>query len=111
MTAVEIIGLDGPRIPSPDASIDTAVHEVSRVLRPRGALHFIEHGQSPDASGRSWQSRLDRLQQRMAGGCHLTCDIPAIVEASGVEMLELDTFYVKGVPKPYACSYLGVAQA
>lgn len=47
----------------------------------------------------------------MAGGCHLTRDIPAIVEASGMEMLELDTFYVKGAPKPYAFSYLGVAQA
>lgn len=121
---VEIVGLDGQRLPLADASADTAlctwslctipdpvaaVREIARVLRPGGSLHFVEHGRAPDENVRRWQDRLNGLQQRLAGGCHLNRDIPSILRAGGMTITELDRFYGKGEPKPYGALYEGVA--
>jgi ubiquinone/menaquinone biosynthesis C-methylase UbiE len=121
---VELVGLDGQRLPLDDQSVDAvlctwslctipdpvaAIAEVRRVMRPGGRLHFVEHGRAPDAGARRWQQRLNGLQRRVAGGCNLNRDIPAIVEAGGLEITGLDTYYGKGVPKPYAAMYEGVA--
>ncbi len=84
---VERSGLDGQRLPFEDDSfdsalstwtlctipdVDQALSEVRRVLRPGGKLHFLEHGLAPDEKVRRWQHRLDPLEQRLFGGCHLT---------------------------------------
>jgi len=123
---VEIVGLDGQRIPLPDASVDNvlctwslctipdavaAVQEMRRVLRPGGALHFVEHGASPDDAVRRWQDRLDGLQQRLAGGCHLNRDIASIIRAGGFAMSRLDNYYGKGEPRAFGYMYEGVAVA
>jgi SAM-dependent methyltransferase len=122
--AVEVAGLDGQRLPLADDSADSllstwslctipdpvaAVAEMRRVLRPGGILHFAEHGLAPDESVRKWQQRLNGVQQRVAGGCHLSRDIPAIIEGAGMTITRLDTYYGKGQPKPYAAMYEGVA--
>jgi len=80
-----------------------------RVLRPGGSLHFVEHGRSPDEGVRRWQDRLNGIQQRVAGGCHLNRDIPTIVQAGGMSITSLDTYYGKGEPKPYGYLYEGRA--
>ena len=123
---VEVIGLDGQRLPLPDASVDAAlctwtlcsipdavaaVREVRRVLRPGGELHFVEHGLAPDAKVRAWQRRLNPIQRRVGGGCHLDRDIGAIVEAGGLTISRLDRYYGKGEPKPFGAMYEGVAVA
>jgi ubiquinone/menaquinone biosynthesis C-methylase UbiE len=122
--AVEVAGLDGQRLPMADDSADSllctwslctipdpvaAVAEMRRVLRPGGILHFAEHGLAPDESVRKWQQRLNGVQQRVAGGCHLSRDIRAIIESAGMTITHLDTYYGKGQPKPYAAMYEGVA--
>jgi ubiquinone/menaquinone biosynthesis C-methylase UbiE len=122
--AVEIVGLDGQRLPLADATADfllctwslctipdpvAAVAEMRRVLRPGGTLHFAEHGLAPDESVRKWQHRLDGMQQCVAGGCHLNRDIPAIIETAGMTVTHLDTYYEQGQPKPYGAMYEGVA--
>jgi SAM-dependent methyltransferase len=122
--AVEVAGLDGQRLPLADDVADSllctwslctipdpvaAVAEMRRVLRPGGTLHFAEHGLAPDASVRRWQRRLDGVQQRVAGGCHLSRDIPAIIESGGMAITRLDTYYGKGEPRPYGAMYEGVA--
>lgn len=84
---------------------------MARVLRPGGVLRFVEHGKAPDASVRRWQDRLNGVQQRVAGGCHLNRDIPAILEAGGLSLREMDTFYGKAGPKPYLFLYEGAAAA
>jgi SAM-dependent methyltransferase len=122
--AVEVVGLDGQRLPLADDTADfllctwslctipdpvAAVAEMRRVLRPGGVLHFAEHGLAPDESVRKWQRRLNGMQQRVGGGCHLNRDIPAIIESAAMTITRLDTYYAKGQPKPYAAMYEGVA--
>ena len=98
---VRRVALEGNRIDLADGSADAALStftlctvpdltatlgEVRRVVGPGGALHFLEHGVAPDAGVVRWQHRLDPLQQRLAGGCHLTRDIPGALEAAGFDV-------------------------
>lgn len=123
---VEVAGLDGQRLALPDGSADAAlctwslctipdpiaaVREVRRVLRPGGELHFVEHGLAPDERVRRWQSRLNGIQQRLAGGCHLDRDIRAIVERGGMLVTHLETYYEPGAPKTLGAMYEGTAVA
>src|SRR5947207_2197277 len=66
---VERVGLDGQRLAAEDGQydavlstftlctipdVDRALAEVARVLRPGGALHFLEHGLAPDGGVERW---------------------------------------------------------
>lgn len=121
---VEFLGLDGESIPLADASVDAAlatwtlcsipdpvaaVREIRRVLRPGGTFHFVEHGQAPDDSVRRWQDRFNPIQRRMACGCNLNRDIPAIVTDGGMEPGDVTTYYAKGDPKIMGWMYQGIA--
>lgn len=123
--AVDLVGLSAEQIPRVDASFDTvlvtyslctipeplaALKEMRRVLAPGGMLLFCEHGRAPDASVQRWQQRLQPLWGRIAGGCHLDRDVPALLAAAGFDCPELHTGYLPG-PKPWTYHYWGVAQA
>jgi ubiquinone/menaquinone biosynthesis C-methylase UbiE len=120
---VEFIGLPGDEIPLEDRSIDTvvvtytlctipdtaaALRQISRVLRPGGELIFCEHGAAPDASVRRWQDRLNPVWKRLGGGCNLNRPIPALIEAGGFRIKELDTLYLPGW-RPASFNYWGAA--
>jgi ubiquinone/menaquinone biosynthesis C-methylase UbiE len=122
--AVVRVGLDGQALNLPDASydcalstftmctipdLDAALAEIVRVLRPGGSLHFLEHGLSPDAGVARWQRRLQPLQRRVAGGCHLDRPIRAYVERSGLVPETIDSWYGMG-PRPFGYLYLGRAR-
>lgn len=121
---VDFVGLDGERIDLPDRSVDealatwtlcsvpdasAAVREIARVLRPGGRLHFVEHGVSPDAKVQRWQHRLNPVQNRVACGCNIQRDIPALIEAGGMVVKEVERFYAKGDPKILGWTFQGRA--
>jgi ubiquinone/menaquinone biosynthesis C-methylase UbiE len=121
---IERSGLDGQALPFEDDSFDCAVStwtmctipdvgaalaEVRRVLRPGGTLHFVEHGLAPDEAVARWQRRLEPMQKRLFGGCHLTREIADLVEQAGFTIKELDVFYEEGAPKVMGADSLGVA--
>jgi ubiquinone/menaquinone biosynthesis C-methylase UbiE len=123
---VEQSGLDGQSLALADNSFDTALStwtlctipdpvlaltEVRRVLRPGGTLHFIEHGLAPDKNVQRWQHRLEPLNKRVAGGCHLTRPILDLLETAGFSVEQVDVFYEAGAPKALAADSLGVAVA
>jgi ubiquinone/menaquinone biosynthesis C-methylase UbiE len=81
--------------------VDRALGEMRRVLRPGGALHFVEHGLSPDANVARWQNRLNPVQKLVFGGCHLNRPIDRLLERAGLVVSSPETFYAKG-PKPFA---------
>ncbi len=123
--AVQLIPLSAERIPFDDGQFDTvlvtytlctipdpvaALKEMRRVLKPSGRLIFCEHGLARDASVRAWQHRLTPAWSRMAGGCHLDRDIPALLQQAGFRFLDLQTGYLPG-PRPFAYNFWGVAEA
>ncbi len=122
---VERAGLDGARLDLPDKRYDAVVStftmctipdlvgalgEIRRVLRPGGAVHFVEHGLSAEPRIAKWQNRLQPAYGPVAGGCHLNRPIADLVRRSGLDIAELDTFYLKG-PKVFGCMFLGHAVA
>ena len=74
-----------------------------------GTLHFLEHGLAPDERVRRWQRRLDPLEKRLFGGCHLTRPIVDLLTAAGFTITDLDVFYEKGAPKFVGADSLGIA--
>ena len=120
---VEYVGLDGQSLQLDDESVDHAlttwtlctipdVHralvEITRVLRPGGALHFLEHGRSPEPKVAQWQDRLTPLQRRIAGGCHLNRPIDRVVASSGLVIKKIDNYYMKG-PRALGYMFEGIA--
>jgi ubiquinone/menaquinone biosynthesis C-methylase UbiE len=121
---VERSGLDGQTLPFGDDTFDAALstwtmctipdlpaalRELRRVTKPGGTLHFVEHGLAPDEPVRRWQHRLEPLQKRLFGGCHLTRPIVELVTAAGFTITELDVFYEESSPKVIGANSLGVA--
>jgi ubiquinone/menaquinone biosynthesis C-methylase UbiE len=121
---IERSGLDGQALPFPDATFDAALstwtlctipdvaqalREVRRVLKPGARLHFVEHGRAQDPNIQRWQTRLEPLQKRIAGGCHLTRPIVELITSAGLTVVELDEFYEQHTPKIVGAYSLGVA--
>ena len=121
---IEVLGLPGERIPLADDSVDTvlstftlctipgvleALRGVERVLKPGGKFIFFEHGVSPEPRIRRWQERSEPLTSWLFEGCHVTRDIPALLEQSGFRIQQVETGYLAKFPRAWTYCWWGTA--
>jgi len=109
---IEFIDLPGEEIPLDADSVDTvlvtytlctipdtiaALEGMRRVLKPGGRLLYCEHGRAPDENVRKWQNRINPSWRKVAGGCNMNRDIPAVLEAGGFRVQSDERMYIPGV--------------
>jgi len=123
---IEFLDLPGEDIPLDAGSVDTALVTytlctipdaakalagVRRVLKPGGVLYFCEHGKAPDAGVAKWQDRINGVWGRIAGGCNLNRDIPAMLRSADFAIEDLEEMYLPSTPKIAGYNYWGSARA
>jgi ubiquinone/menaquinone biosynthesis C-methylase UbiE len=121
---VERSALDGQSLPFADNTFDAALttwtlctipdveaalQELRRVLKPGGSLHFLEHGLAPDERVQRTQRRMESVNKRMFGGCHVTRNIEDLLTRTGFVITAMDSFYEEKAPKFGGATSLGVA--
>lgn len=121
---VRLLEATAEELPLEDRSVDTvimtwtlcsvqeparALAEIRRVLRPEGALLFVEHGRSPEAGIQRWQDRLTPAWRRLAGGCHLNRPVAQLIRRAGLRLVELETGYLFRGPRVATFHYRGRA--
>jgi ubiquinone/menaquinone biosynthesis C-methylase UbiE len=116
-TSAEAIPLDAGSV---DAVVTTwtlctipdaprALAEMRRVLKPGGALLFVEHGRAPEPGVARWQDRLDPLWSRFAGDCHLNRKIDDLISDNGFRIERLEHARMPG-PRTHGFLYEGRAR-
>ena len=121
---VEVVEPTATELPFADDTFDTAVSmwtlcsidhapatlaELRRVLRPNGALIFIEHGLAPDPTIASAQRRWTPYWRRPALGCRLDKPVFDLVKAAGFSLEAEEAEYRPG-PRVLSFTYSGIAR-
>jgi SAM-dependent methyltransferase len=124
--AVDYMPVKGEDLALKPASVDTllltftlctipdavaALKAARPALKPSAKVLFCEHGVAPDASVARTQARLQPLWKKLAGGCHLNRDIPALLREGGFEVREMEAGYLPRAPRFAAYVYRGEAVA
>jgi ubiquinone/menaquinone biosynthesis C-methylase UbiE len=100
-----VVDAGAEALPFEDASFDTvvatlvlctipdpaaALGEVARVLKADGRLLFIEHVRSTEQGTARWQDRLERPWGWFGRGCHPNRDTLATIEASSLDVSDVE---------------------
>jgi SAM-dependent methyltransferase len=93
-------------------SLERALAELRRVLRPGGELRFFEHVRSANPLVGAFQDLITPLWSVGAAGCHLNRDTAAAIRGAGFAIEELDRFaYAPLAMVPKQAHILGRARA
>ena len=121
---VEFLMAYAEEIDLPNDSVDTVLitytlctvidpikvcREALRVLKNGGKLLFCEHGLAPDEHVALWQSRINPIWGKIAGGCNLNRDIASLIRESGFEIKTLEHMYLPKTPRFAGYNYWGSA--
>jgi len=72
-------------------SLDQALREMHRVLKPGGRYYFIEHVAAENRPRRlRWQRRIEPIWKRIAGGCHLTRKTADAIKSAGFSITTME---------------------
>jgi len=103
--SAQIVMAPAETLPFPDDSFDTVVStlvlctvndperalaEIDRVLRPGGALLFLEHIRSDDPRLARWQDRLHGVWVRFGHGCHCNRPTPDLIRGSALQVEQIE---------------------
>jgi ubiquinone/menaquinone biosynthesis C-methylase UbiE len=90
--------------------LPAALAQLRLVLKPGGALHFVEHGLAPDEGVARIQRRVEPWQNRFAGGCSLIRPIDGDLERAGFKIEHIERSYLRWTPRWVGFTYRGVAR-
>ncbi len=109
-----VVDAGAESLPFADESVDTVVStlvlctvdspklallEVERVLRPGGRLLFLEHVRSDSPRLARWQDRLAGPWQRFAEGCRCNRPTVELIQASGLQLEDVQENSWRGMPR------------
>jgi ubiquinone/menaquinone biosynthesis C-methylase UbiE len=75
-----------------------AVAEAARVLKPGGRMLFLEHVRSESPGLAGWQDRLEAPWRLFGDGCHCNRDTVATIEASPLELEQVERAQMPKAP-------------
>jgi ubiquinone/menaquinone biosynthesis C-methylase UbiE len=102
----QVVAAGAESLPFEDSSVDTvaftlvlctvpdpraALAESARVLKPGGRLLFLEHVRSQEPGLARWQDRLETPWRLFGDGCHCNRDTLANIEASPLDVENVES--------------------
>jgi len=121
---IEFLTLPGEQIPLDDASIDTIVSTftlctmsapeqalggIARVLKPTGALIFLENTLATDPRVQRWQHWWEPVHHKLFDGLQLTRDIPSCIARAGFQLEHVERQYLSRFTKSWTHCCWGTA--
>ncbi len=76
--------------------LESTFSEIRIVLKPNGAVLFIAHGLAPDEPVEKTQNLVNPIWKRIAGGCNLNRNIPALISQGGFKLNNIESMYLPG---------------
>ena len=124
---IDVVAGTASALPSDDGAFDAgvaslvlcsvpdqaeALSELRRVIRPGGELRFYEHVISNERGPARTMRLADKtFWPRISGGCHMSRDTQAAIEAAGFEIEDVDRFlFSPGRPIPALPHIRGIAR-
>ena len=89
----------------------SALREIARVLKPGGRFLFIEHVRSSEPGLARWQDRLERPWELFGAGCHCNRDTVATLQASPLEVEDVQHGSLPKSPPIVRPKVFGAARA